>query len=314
MNPETLAIVISYATPLVFAVIGETITEKSGVVNLSLDGSMLLSAMTGFAVSFATGNVVLGLIAGGLVSSNIALIVAFSSIRLRLNQIAVGIVLTLLAAKLAAFLGQDFVRKPGPSVQDLHIPVLGDIPGVGPILFQQNLLVYFSYILVGLSFWFIFYTRQGLNLQAAGERPEAAYARGIDVNKLRYFYTALGGFLVGLGGAAFSLDVKLGWSDGHIINFGWIALAIVIFGGWHPIRAALGCYLFGILQLVALKLQPVLPQLSQVLPITPFPLMIMTLLFINHRKIQYLLQKNSVFGRFITARAPSALGESFQRL
>ena len=314
MNPESLAIVISYATPLVFAVIGETITEKSGVVNLSLDGSMLLSAMTGFAVSFATGNVVFGLIAGGLVSSNIALIVAFSSIRLRLNQIAVGIVLTLLAAKLAAFLGQDFVRKPGPSVQDLHIPVLGDIPGVGPILFQQNLLVYFSYILVGLSFWFIFYTRQGLNLQAVGERPEAAYARGIDVNKLRYFYTALGGFLVGLGGAAFSLDAKLGWSDGHITNFGWIALAIVIFGGWHPIRAALGCYLFGILQLVALKLQPLLPQLSQVLPITPFPLMIMTLLFINHRKIQYLLQKNSVFGRFITARAPSALGESFQRL
>lgn len=314
MNPETLAIVISYATPLVFAVIGETITEKSGVVNLSLDGSMLLSAMTGFAVSFATGNVVLGLIAGGLVSSNIALIVAFSSIRLRLNQIAVGIVLTLLAAKLAAFLGQDFVRKPGPSVQDLHIPLLEDIPGVGPILFQQNLLVYSSYILVGLSFWFIFYTRQGLNLQAAGERPEAAYARGIDVNKLRYFYTALGGFLVGLGGAAFSLDVKLGWSDGHIINFGWIALAIVIFGGWNPIRATLGCYLFGILQLVALKLQPVLPHLSQVLPITPFPLMIMTLLFINHRKIQYLLQKNSVFGRFITARGPSALGESFQRL
>ena len=314
MNPETLAIVISYATPLVFAVIGETITEKSGVVNLSLDGSMLLSAMTGFAVSFATGNVVLGLIAGGLVSSNIALIVAFSSIRLRLNQIAVGIVLTLLAAKLAGFLGQDFVRKPGPSVQDLHIPVLEDIPGVGPILFQQNLLVYSSYILVGLSFWFIFYTRQGLNLQAAGERPEAAYARGIDVNKLRYFYTALGGFLVGLGGAAFSLDVKLGWSDGHIINFGWIALAIVIFGGWHPIRAAFGCYLFGILQLGALKLQPVLPLLSHVLPITPFPLMIMTLLFINHRKIQYLLQKNSVFGRFITARAPSALGESFQRL
>ena len=314
MNPESLAIVISYAPPLVFAVIGETITEKSGVVNLSLDGSMLLSAMTGFAVSFATGNVVFGLIAGGLVSSNIALIVAFSSIRLRLNQIAVGIVLTLLAAKLAAFLGQEFVRKPGPSVQDLHIPVLGDIPGVGPILFQQNLLVYSSYILVGLSFWFIFYTRQGLNLQAVGERPEAAYARGIDVNKLRYFYTALGGFLVGLGGAAFSLDVKLGWSDGHITNFGWIALAIVIFGGWHPIRAALGCYLFGILQLGALKLQPVLPQLSQVLPITPFPLMIMTLLFINHRKIQYLLQKNSVFGRFITARAPSALGESFQRL
>ena len=140
MNPETLAIVISYATPLVFAVIGETITEKSGVVNLSLDGSMLLSAMTGFAVSFSTGNVVLGLIAGGLISSNLALVVAFSSIRLRLNQIAVGIVLTLLAAKLAAFLGQDFVRKPGPSVQDWHIPVLGDVPVIGPVLFQQNLL------------------------------------------------------------------------------------------------------------------------------------------------------------------------------
>ena len=314
MNPETLAIVISYGTPLVFAVIGETITEKSGVVNLSLDGSMLLSAMTGFAVSFTTGNVALGLIAGGLISSNLALIVAFSSIRLRLNQIAVGIVLTLLAAKLSDFLGQSFVRKPGPSVQDLHIPVLGDIPGLGPVLFQQNLLVYSSYILIGISFWFIFYTRHGLNLQAIGERPEAAFARGIDVNKLRYLYTAVGGFLVGLGGAAFSLDVKLGWSDGHITNFGWIALAIVIFGGWHPLRAAMGCYLFGILQLMALKLQPFLPQLSQVLPIFPFPLMIMTLLFINYKRIQYLAVKHSVIGRFISGRAPSALGESFHRL
>ena len=314
MNPDIVAIIISYSTPLVFAVIGETITEKSGVVNLSLDGSMLLSAMTGFAVAYGSGNIFLGFIAGGLVSSTIALTVVFSSIRLKLNQIAVGIVLTLLATKLSAFLGQDFVRKPGPSVQDFHIPLLQDIPGLGTVLFQQNFLVYFSYVLVGLSFWFIFYTRQGLNLQAVGERPEAAYARGIDVNKLRYFYTGVGGFLVGLGGAAFSLDVKLGWSDGHIINFGWIALAIVIFGGWHPLRAALGCYLFGILQLVALKLQPVIPQLSQVLPIMPFPLMIMTLLFINHRRIQYIVAKNSVIGKFISGRAPSGLGEAFQRL
>jgi len=313
MSPEILAIIVSYATPLVFAVIGETITEKAGVVNLSLDGSMLLSAMTGFVIGYMTGSLYLAVIAAASIGSIMALTIAFSSIVFRLNQIAVGIVLTLLGTKLAAFLGQDFVRKPGPYVQNLPIPVLEDIPYIGTIIFDQNIMVYSSYLLIIFTFWFIFYTKAGLNLQAIGERPEASFSRGLQVNKLRYLYTGIGGALVGIGGASFSLDVKLGWSDGHVVNFGWISLAIVIFGGWHPIRAAFGCYFFAFLQVFALKLQPILPRLSQVLPIMPFPLMIITLLLINYKTVQNFADKYQFIGNLIKGRAPSAIGTSFWR-
>jgi len=313
ISVATIATIVAAASPLVFAVVGETITEKAGVVNLSLDGSMLLSAMVGFAVAFTTGSVTLGFAAAALVSALIALIVAFASIELRLNQIAVGFVLTLLGANLSAFLGQDYVRKPGPYVTSMEIPVLSGIPVLGPVLFDQNPVVYASLVLVAVSMWFMFNTRRGLELQAVGERPEAAFARGIPVNRLRYVYTILGGALVGIGGAAFSLDVKAGWSDGHIANYGWIALAIVIFGGWHPGRAALGCYLFGLLQVMALKLQPSLPNLSQVLPILPFPLMIATLVVVNLPAVRRLAARSRAFGRLFQGEPPGALGRAFWR-
>ena len=313
MNEATFAAIIAAATPLIFASIGETLTEKAGVVNLSLDGSMLLSAMAGFAMAFATGSVMLGFLAAAAVSAGVALIVAISSIELRLNQIAVGIVLTLLGAELASLFGRDFVRRPGPFVPRLDVPFLSEIPGVGAVFFSQSLLVYASFALIALSTWFMFRTRPGLELQAAGERPEAAFARGIPVNGLRYFYTLLGGALVGIGGAAFSLDVKLGWSEGHTTNFGWIALAIVIFGGWHPARAALGCYLFGVLQVVALKLQPELPNLSQVLPILPFPLMILILVAVNHPLVRRFGTRPGMLSRLVRGDPPSGLGRPFWR-
>ncbi len=313
MNEATFAAIIAAATPLIFASIGETLTEKSGVVNLSLDGSMLLSAMAGFAVAFTTGSVTLGFLGAAAVSAAVALIVAIASIELRLNQIAVGIVLTLLGAELASLLGRDFVRRPGPSVPRLDVPLLSDLPVLGPVLFSQNALVYASFALIALATWFVFRTRPGLELQAAGERPEAAFARGIPVNRLRYVYTILGGALVGIGGAAFSLDVKLGWSEGHTTNFGWIALAIVIFGGWHPARAALGCYLFGVLQVVALKLQPEFPNLSQVLPILPFPLMILILVAVNHPALRRMSARPGSLARLVRGDPPSALGRPFWR-
>ena len=139
---------------------------------------------------------------------------------------------------------------------------------------------------IAVTWWYFYRTRPGLTLQGIGERPEAAFARGINVNKLRYFYVILGGAMVGLAGAAFSLDVKLGWRETLTLNLGWIALAIVIFGGWHPLRVALGCYLFGALQVAAVQLQGVeflntnFPGLSQVLPIAPFPLMIVALVLV----------------------------------
>jgi len=309
----TVATVIAGAAPLIYATIGETITEKAGVVNLSLDGSLLLSAMAGFAGAYVSNNVIVGFALAAAASAAVALIIAYASIELRLNQIAVGFVLFLLATELSALLGSPYVRKPGPSVPKLEIPLLADIPFFGKALFQHNLSIYGSFVLIAVSYWFFYRTRRGLELQAVGERPEAAFARGISVRAARYFYTGLGGALVGVGGAAFSLDQKFGWSEGHVRNIGWIALAIVIFGGWHPIRVALGAYLFGALQVTALKLQPVFPNLSQVLPILPFPTMILTLVIINRPGFRALGDRFVSLRKFLASEAPASLSTNFEQ-
>jgi len=231
---QTLASIVAAASPVVLAAIGETITEKSGIINLSLDGSIALSAMTGFAVSLTTGSVALGFMAAMAVGGLVALLIAFSTIALRGEQVAVGFVLTMLCTDLADFVGNPFVRQPGPSVTHMPIPYLSDIPLLGPVLFNQNPVVYFSIVVVFVVWWWMYRTQPGLKLQGVGERPESAFARGVHVNRLRYVYTALGGMLVGMAGATYSLSVKLGWSHHHTFGIGWIALAIVIFGGWSP--------------------------------------------------------------------------------
>lgn len=315
MNPawvNDLSSILLLAAPLVFAVVGETISEKSGVVNLSLDGSIMLSAMTGFAVASETGSLVVGFLAAAGVSMVVALTVAFASIRFQLNQIAVGFVLFQLTTDLSTFLGQDYVGEPGPFVGKWSIPVLSDIPWVGPILFEQDAMVYASYIVVVAAWWFIFRTRRGLALRAVGERPEAAHARGIPVNRLRYQYVAVGGSLVGVAGAAYSLDTKIGWSHQPTRNLGWIALAIVIFGGWNPIRAAIGAYLFAGLQTVATHLQGTFPSLSQVLPAIPFPLMIFTLLIVSSEWLRRLTDRFPALRSLVASAPPSAMGTTFR--
>lgn len=310
---EALASILLFSAPLIFATIGEAITEKAGVINLSLDGSIMLSAMAGFAVSYQTGSLWLGFIAAALVSMLVALLIAYSSIALRLNQVAVGFVLTLLCADLSTFLGNPFVRIQGPAVPHLAIPGLKDIPFIGPILFDQDLVVYSSVVLIFVTYWFMFKTRRGLILQGIGERPEGAFSRGINVNRLRYIYTALGGALVGIGGAAYSLDVKLGWSYRHTAGLGWIALAIVIFGGWHPFRVAFGTYLFGALQILALKLQSVVPNLAQILPIMPFPLMIFALLIVYSDRLGKALDRLPRLRGLLRSDPPTALGTHFEQ-
>jgi simple sugar transport system permease protein len=243
----------------------------------------------------------------------VALLIAYSSIALRLNQVAVGFVLTLLCIDLSTFLGNPFVRVQGPSVPHMPIPLLKDIPFIGPIFFDQDLVVYGSVILIFVTYWFMFKTRRGLILQGIGERPEGAYSRGVPVNRLRYIYTAIGGALVGIGGAAYSLDIKLGWSYHHTSGFGWIALAIVIFGGWHPYRVAFGAYLFGVLQVIALKLQSVVPNLAQVLPIMPFPLMIFALTIVYSDRLGKLLDKTPRLRGILRSDPPSALGTHFEQ-
>lgn len=309
----TLASIVAAAAPLVYAVVGETIAEKAGVINLSLDGSIMLSAMAGFAVAYTTGSVLVGFLVAMAVSVAVALLIAFASIELRLNQIAVGFILTLLCADLSSFLGDPYVGQRVAGVPPLAIPGLSDIPFLGPVFFKQNLSVYGSFLVIALAYWFVFHTRRGLELQGVGERPEAAHARGVRVNLLRYVYTLVGGALCGIAGAAFSLDARLGWRDGLTRNYGWIALAIVIFGGWHPVRAAVGAYLFGALSVAALKLQPLWPDVSQLLQVAPFALMIFALLLVSQDWSRRLADRLPRWRRLLSGDPPSAMGVAFWR-
>lgn len=315
---ETIKSVIAASTPLVFAGIGETITERVGIINLSLDGSILLSAMAAFVIAFLTQSLLLGFAAGMLVGMLVALLVAYSSIALGQDQVAIGFVLTLLCADLSSFIGNPYVRKPGPSVPHAPIPGLMDIPWVGNILFDQDWLVYSSYLLILLSWIWLFKTQSGLKLRSVGERPEAAFARGLNVNRMRYLYTALGGALVGLGGAAFSLSVKLGWSHRHTAGIGWIALAIVIFGGWRPFRVALGAYLFGLLKSLGSLLQPGFPAIpTQVFQTAPFALMLLALLAVSGDVERWQLHlprwMRPLFRATLLGRPPAGLGKRFEQ-
>lgn len=310
---EVLAGIIAAATPLVYATAGETISEKSGVVNLSLDGSILLSAMVAFAAAFTTGNVLVGYAAGAAVSMAVAALIAFSSIELRLNQIAVGFVLFLLTRQLALFLGDSYVGEPGPKVPAWDIPLLSEIPVVGELLFQHNLSVYGSFVVVIASYLYIYKTRPGLDLQGIGERPEAAFARGIRVNRMRYVYTILGGALVGVAGAAVSLDQIAGWRENLTTNLGWIALAFVIFGGWHPLRVALACYLYRGLLYVAGEFQVEFPNWVQVLTQLPFLLMILMITVINTEWFKRLGDRFPRWRHFLASNAPAGSGKVFVR-
>ena len=315
---ETISSVLAASSPLVFAGIGETLTERAGIVNLSLDGTILLSAMAGFALSYITGSVRVGILAAMLVGAAIASIVAFGSIALGQDQVAIGFVLTLLCADLSSFIGQPYVRRPGPEVPHLPIPGLADIPLVGSLFFDHNVLVYLSFAVVLLTWWWLSKTQPELRLRSVGERPEAAFARGIRVNKTRYLYAFVGGALVGLAGATYSLSVKLGWSHRHTAGEGWIALAIVIFGGWSPLRVALGAYLFGVLKSLGSILQPALPNVpTQVFQATPFALMIVALLLVSgdltERVLFYLPpQARGLFYALFRGSPPAALGKRFE--
>lgn len=299
-----LASVVRESTPLIIAVCGEILTERSGVVNLSLDGSMLMAAMTGFVVAFETDNVWFGFLAGAAIGALFAFIVAFGSIRLKQSQFAIGFVLALLGGDLSAFLGQNYTRIPGPVVTHLPIPYLKEIPIIGPILFNQNAVVYFAYILVIVSWFWLFRTQAGLRLRSAGDRPEAGFARGVGINYQRYLYTLIGGSLVGIAGASYSLSIKIGWSEGITGGLGWIALAIVIFGGWSPVRGMFGALLFGGAKALATIMQRAFPEVSVVaFNALPWVLMILVLLLVG-----------SDFSERIVTIAPKTLQRPLQRL
>lgn len=313
-----LSSIVLASAPLMIAVCGETITERSGVINLSLDGTMLMAAMVGFIAGLTSGSVWVGFLAGAGIGSFFALIVAFGSIYLRVSQVAIGFVLTLLGDDLSAFLGQNYTRIPGEVVAHYGIPVLKDLPIVGPIFFDHSIVVYFAFVLVAFSWWFLNRTQPGLQLRGSGERPEAAFARGVHVNRLRYLFTIAGGALVGVAGAAYSLDIKIGWSEGHTRGFGWIALAIVIFGGWSPIGGAIGALIFGASKALATVLQRTYPGVPVVVFNTiPWVFMILVLLIVGSNitvRLIELMPKSTQpsLRRLLRVQPPMALGTTFE--
>ena len=320
------AAIVAAAPPLIFAVLGETIAERAGVINLSLDGLILLTAMVAFAAARASNNLLAGVAAAMALGACAGLIVSVASLTLRQNQVATGFVLTILCQNIAYVVGNPVAHVPGPQVAYAPIPMLGRWPVLGPLLFNHNLMVYASILSIAAVWWYLARTRAGLALRGLGEQPAAAFARGVDVTRMRYWYTLIGGALVGLGGAASSLLVKPGWSRPYgIEGTGWIALAIVIFGNWHPVRAAAGAYGFVMLQTLATTLQGSLPRVpTQVFPTLPFPLMILALLLVtlgNAEAVQRALARLPLGARHgitrvlrtLQASPPAALGVPFER-
>ncbi|MBM4355855.1 MAG: ABC transporter permease, partial [Deltaproteobacteria bacterium] len=243
--------------PLLFAVLGETLAELSGVLNLGLEGIMLCSAMAGVAAAAASGSALAGLAAGVAVGALFGLLHSFLTVTLRADQVVAGLALVFLGTGLSAVGGAPLVELQGmvPHFSRLAVPWLSDLPLVGPVLFNQVWLVYLGLALVPLMRWWLRRTRAGLELRAIGEDPVAAAAVGIRVVALRYRYVVIGGALSGLAGATLSLAITPGWVDGLTAGQGWMAIGLVIVGGWRPLPAAAGAFFFGTIHRLTLDLQ-----------------------------------------------------------
>lgn len=251
---------IANGTALLFATIGELLTERSGVLNLGVEGMMLMGAVTAYSVGHSAGDPWIGLIAGMLAAGLLSLLHAIVVITLRADQVVSGLSLTFLGTGLSLVLGEGLSQLSGvPTVPTYTIPVLAQIPFLGPILFDnKSLLVYLGYLLVPAVWFYVYRTRAGLHMRAIGEYPAAADSLGIDVYLLRYLYVVIGGLLAGLAGGAISLSITPGWfSEFTTSGYGWIAIGLVIFAQWDPVRAAIGSYLFGSLRRFTLDVQGV---------------------------------------------------------
>ena len=240
-----LVAAVAAGTPMVFAALGELVTEKSGVLNLGVEGMMLMGAVTGFAVASQTGNPWLGAVAGMAAGAAMALIFAVLTLNLMANQVASGLALTLFGVGLSAFLGKPYESVSLTVAPPPAIPLLGQIPVLGPLLFKYHVLVYVSWLLFAAIAWFLYKSRAGLVLRSIGESPESAHAIGYPVIRIRYLATLFGGAMAGLGGAYLSEFYAPLWVEGMTAGRGWIALALVVFATWRPARVMVGAYLFG---------------------------------------------------------------------
>ncbi|HEX7084212.1 MAG TPA: ABC transporter permease [Gaiellaceae bacterium] len=270
-----LASAVVYGTPLLYAALGELLAERAGVLNLGVEGMMLVGAVMGFWAVQRIGNLALSIAVAALAGAAMALIHAFLVVTLRANQIVSGLALTIFAgaAGLSSYLGNDLnlADQPARHAFAAVFPHSWQTtPVIGPILLQQTWLVYASWVCVALVALYLNRTRLGLNVRAVGESPAAADAMGIDVTRYRYLHTIAGGAFAGVGGATFSLAITPSWVDGLTSGAGWIAIALVIFAFWRPTLCLVGAYFFGAFSGLPFTLQSrgvtIAPELTQALP------------------------------------------------
>ncbi len=288
------------STPLLIAGIGELVVERSGVLNLGVEGMMIMGAVTGFAVAQYTGNPYIGALGAVLAGTLFSLLFAFLTQTLVANQVATGLALTILGLGLSGMIGEGFVGLPGIKMAPINIPFLSDLPIVGKILFGQDMMFYISLILVAAVAWFLFKTRGGLMLRSVGDSHTSAHALGINVIKVRYLAIMFGGACAGLAGAQLSLVQVPQWVEGMTAGKGWIALALVVFASWRPGRVLLGAYLFGAVTLGQFHAQAQgVPIPSQFLSSLPYLATILVLVFIAKNR------------RLTLINTPASLGKIF---
>ena len=290
--------IITAATPLLYAALGELITEKSGVLNLGVEGMILLGAVSGFAVVHFTGSAALGILAGMLGGAGLSMIFALLVLGFQASQVATGLALTIFGIGLSALLGQDLVGIAYAGLPTLPIPLLVKIPIVGPLLFNHDILVYGSFAMVAAVFWFLTRSRAGLIVRAVGDSHEAAHAMGYPVLRIRFLAILFGGGMAGLAGAYLSLAYSPLWIENMSSGRGWIALALVVFATWRPARVFVGAYLFGgitILQLHAQALGVGIP--SQVMSMLPYLATIAVLVLISRDRNKIKLNAPACIGK-----------------
>ena len=295
-----LAAMLVAATPLLFAALGELVVEKSGVLNLGVEGMMLAGAVIGFIATVHTGSSTLGFVAAALGGMALAALFALLTLGLLANQVATGLALTLFGVGLSALVGQGYVGRPIADIPELRIPGLSDLPVIGPALFGQDALVYLGLAMVPAVHWFLFHSRGGLVLRAVGENHGAAHALGYKVVRIRFLAVLFGGAMSGVGGGYLSLSYTPMWAEAMTAGRGWIALALVVFATWKPARVLVGAWLFGGVTIAQLHIQGLgfaVP--SQLLSMLPYLATILVLVAISRDVAR------------IRLNAPACLGKVF---
>ena len=290
------------ATPILLAAIGELVVEKCGVLNLGVEGMMITGAFSGFAAAVLTGSPMVGFLCAAIGGAALSVIFAILTQYFLSNQVATGLALTLFGLGLSAMLGQSYVGIKPPVSAKLDLPLISDIPVIGPILFSHDFTVYAALSLVTGVWFFLKYTRGGLILRAVGESHDAAHALGYKVVRVRILAIIFGGACAGLGGAALSLVRVPQWTEGMTAGAGWIALAIVVFASWKPARVLLGAYLFGGVAVLQLNLQAAGVSIPvEYLSMSPYLITIIVLVVLSANRAKSALNAPAALGRVFHA-------------